>query len=79
MVQVSALSRTLRAVPIGAVLNSRTNTLHKRAAVPRQARIQGAETFVSLNSRLEGLLGPASEAINRKKKFQGMGCRAERG
>ena len=34
-------------------LNLRTTTLQKCAAVPRRARIQGSQTFVSHNSRLE--------------------------
>ena len=38
---------------IGIVLNSRTTGLHKCAAVPRRARIQGSWTYVSLNFRLE--------------------------
>ena len=42
-----------RAVPIGTALNLRTTALHKCAVVPRRARIQGAQTCVSLNSRLE--------------------------
>ena len=36
-----------------AVLNLRTTTLPKCAAVPRLARIEGSKTFVSLNSRFE--------------------------
>ena len=43
----------LRAVPIGTGLNLGTTTSRKSAAVPRRARIQGSQTFVSLNSRLE--------------------------
>ena len=34
-------------------LNLRTATSHKRAAVPRRARVEGAKTLESLNSRLE--------------------------
>ena len=38
---------------IGTALNFRTTTLQKCAAVLRGARIEGSQTFVSLNSRLE--------------------------
>ena len=38
---------------IGTVLNLRTTTSQKREAVSRRARIQGSQTSVSLNSRLE--------------------------
>ena len=38
-------------------LNLRTNTSHKCAAVPRRARIQGSQTFVSLESNKEGEKG----------------------
>ena len=34
-------------------LNLRTTTSQTCAAVPRRTRIQGSQTFVSLNSRLE--------------------------
>ena len=37
----------------GTVLNLRTTTSQKCAAVPRRARIEGSYSFVSLNSRLE--------------------------
>ena len=43
----------MRAVPIGTVLNLRTPTSQKCAAIPRRAHIQGSYTFVSLTSRLE--------------------------
>ena len=39
-------------------------------------RSQGAWTFVSLNSRLKGLLGPVSGVIEKKKKVR---AEAERG
>ena len=42
----------LRVVPFGTVIDSRTHTSQNREAVPRRARIQGSQTFVSLNSRL---------------------------
>ena len=42
------------------VLNLRTTTLYRYAAVPRRARIEGSYTFVSLNSRLR--------LIKKKKK-----------
>ena len=35
------------------VLNLRTTTLRKYAAVPRRARVEGSWTIESLNSRLE--------------------------
>ena len=37
----------------GTVLNVRTNTKQKCGVVPRSARIQGSQTFVWLNTRLE--------------------------
>ena len=43
----------VRAVPIGTVLNLRRSTSQKCEAGPRRACIQGAETCVSLKSRLE--------------------------
>ena len=43
----------LRAVDCGAVLDSKTSTSQKCAAIPRRARIPSSWTFVSLNSRLE--------------------------
>jgi hypothetical protein len=48
-------SRTdsLRIVPFGTVLDFRTTTSQNCEAVSRRARIQGAETFVSLNSSFE--------------------------
>ena len=35
------------------VLNFRMITSQKRGTVPKRARIEGSQTFVSLNSRLE--------------------------
>ena len=46
---------------VGTVLNSGTTTLQKCAVVPKRARIYGAKTFVSLNSRLR---------CNREKEDQ---------
>ena len=45
-------------------VNLITTALQKRGAVPRKARIQGSQIFVSLNSRLE-----SNEKIKQKKRF----------
>ena len=43
----------LRAVPFGTLLSLRSIASQKYEAVLRRARIQGSQTFVSLDSRLE--------------------------
>ena len=43
----------LRVVRFGTVLDLRTTTWQKCGAVPRRARIEGSQTCVSLNPRLE--------------------------
>ena len=42
------------------LLDSRTTASQNCDAVPRRARIQGTQTFVSLNSRLESNKGQES-------------------
>jgi len=49
-------------VQFGTVLDLRTNTSQKREAVPRRARIQGSEIFVSLHSGV----------IKNKRKIEGL-------
>ena len=42
----------MRVVPFGTVMDLRTTTSQNCEAVPRSARIEGSQTFVSLNARL---------------------------
>ena len=50
---IRRIAENLIQMPDVAVLHLRTTALRKCAAVPRRARIQGAKTFVSLNSGRE--------------------------
>jgi hypothetical protein len=50
-------------------IDSRTPASQKREAVPRRARIQGSQTFVSLNSRM----------IKETKDLEGVALRRENG
>ena len=64
------LARARQEVP--SVLNFRTTTSHKSAAVPKRARISGSWTFVSLNSRLD------SNKEEKKREGQVHHCAAAR-
>ena len=56
----------------GRVTNLKTTTLHKCAAVPRQARIYGSKTFVSLNSRFESNEEEGKKELSGRKQTYGM-------
>ena len=65
---------------VGTALNLRTTTSRKYAAVPRRARIQGSQTFVSLKSRLQGDHEEEGCAWRRVRTVSGAGdCRGGQG
>ena len=51
--ETRSITLKLRFLQSSTFYDLRTTTWQKCEAIPRRARIQGAHTFVSLNSRLE--------------------------
>ena len=67
---LSRRSLGVRAVQIGAILNLRTTTSQKCAAVSRRACIQSSQTLVSPNCRLKS---NEEETEDSKEKTRGAG------